>query len=165
MWVSQFADGKHKDVLVVDERLLIDAAYRTRIWGRARGTGPVAPAQGFAAALGKASPRPVYLSMGLGSAVISPIRNELYVTGLAMRYSVVPMNNIPLLESHWGSFKKAMNAGPLSRNYLVPGAILLAHYRAKGDEARASRMEHELRSMAERLGATNSLIKTGVLAH
>lgn len=165
LWVGQYADGQRTDVLVVDERLLADAAYRTRIWGRAKASGPVAPEQGFAAALGKASPRPVHLSLALGPAVLAPLSAELYVTGIAMRYSVVPVDNIPMLEARWGKFSKALDAGPLSRNYLVPGSVLLAHYRAIGDEARASALELELRRMAERLGATNSMIKSGVFAH
>ncbi|MCB0770227.1 MAG: hypothetical protein KDC00_07460, partial [Flavobacteriales bacterium] len=165
LWVGQYADGQRNDVLVVDERLLADPAYRTRIWGRAKASGPVAPEQGFVAALGKASPRPVHLSLALGRAVLAPMSTELYVTGMALRYSAVPVENIPLLEARWGRFRKALDAGPLSRNYLVPGSVLLAHYRAIGDEARASALESELRRMAERLGATQSMIKSGVFAH
>ncbi|MEZ4740160.1 MAG: hypothetical protein R2818_12605 [Flavobacteriales bacterium] len=165
MWVEQFANGRRKDVLVVDQRLLIDPLYRTRIWGRAKAAGPVPQADGFIAALGRSSPRPVFLSLGLGARMMAPLSNDLYVTGLAMRLSTSPVENIPRLEERWGRFKKAMDAGPLSKNYLVPGAVLLAHYRKIGDEARASRLEAELRTMAARLGATNNMIKSGVFAH
>ena len=62
--------------------------------------------------------------------------------------------------------KKTMAAGPLSRNYLLPGSILLQKYRSEPtDEKRASQLEFELRAMAGKLGATQDLIKAGVLAH
>lgn len=61
--------------------------------------------------------------------------------------------------------KKPMDAGPLSRNYLLPGAILLNQYRRSGDETRASLLEHELRSMAAATGATQDLYKLGILQH
>jgi hypothetical protein len=82
-----------------------------------------------------------------------------------MRYSTIPIDNIPLLESRWAAFRKPMDAGPLSQNYLLPGSVLLLHYRAIGDEPRASRLEYELRDLAQRVGATNALFRSGVLAH
>lgn len=165
LWVEQFANGKHKDMLVVDERLLADPGYRAKIWAHARARGKVSTEAAFIPSLASATDRPVYLSLSLGQNALSPLRDKLYVTGLAMRYSERGMDNIPLLESRWDRLKKPLDAGPLSRNYLVPGAVLLTHYRALGDEARASRLEHELRSMAERLGATSALINSGILQH
>ncbi len=165
LWVEQFADGKRKDLLVVDERLLADPAYRLRIWERVKAKGVVSGESGFIANLSNASERPVYLSLSLGQATMMPLKDKLYVTGSAMRLSNTAVDNIPLLESRWDRLRKPMDAGPLSRNYLVPGAVLLTHYRTIGDEARAARLEHELREMAKRLGATSTLIKTGVLTH
>jgi hypothetical protein len=165
LWVGQFADGKRKDLLVVDQRLLVDPAYRMRIWGHAKATGPSPGEAGFISSLAAATERPVFVSLALGRAVLEPLKNKLYVTGLAMRLSATPIDNIPILESRWDRLRKPMDAGPLSRNYLVPGAVLLEHYRTIGDEARAARLEFELREMAKRLGATSALIKSGVLAH
>ena len=165
LWVEQFANGKHPDMLVVDERLLADAAYRMRIWDRTKARGTVAAETGFIANLAAATDRPVYLSLALGSKAMAPLKDKLYVTGLAMRLSNGPVDNIPMLEARWDRLKKPLDAGPLSRNYLVPAAVLLTHYRTIGDEARASRLEHELRGMAERLGATSTLVKSGILQH
>jgi len=165
LWVEQFAEGKRKDVLVVDERLLVDPAYRARIWERSAARGEVPAADRFISELGASAQRPIFLSLAVGQSAMAPLRERLYVTGLAMQLSASPIDNIPLLESRWDRFKKALDAGPLARNYLVPGAVLLTHYRTIGDEARASRLELELRDMAKRLGATDSLIKSGVLAH
>lgn len=165
LWVEQFANGRHTDVLVVDERLLVDPGYRTRIWARAKAAGVVPEEADFIKVLAASSQRPVYLSLSLGAKSMEPLKVQLYVTGLAMRVSATPIQNIPLLEARWDRLKKPMDAGPLSRNYLLPGAVLLNHYRAIEDEARASRLELQLRGMAKALGATNALIQTGVLAH
>ncbi|MBX2971662.1 MAG: hypothetical protein KF797_01030 [Flavobacteriales bacterium] len=165
LWVEQFANGRQKDVLVIDERLLVDPAYRMRIWERTKARGDVSGQPGFIANLAAATNRPVYLSLALGNAAMAPLKERLYVTGLAMRLSSTPVDNIPLLEARWDRLKKPLDAGPLSKNYLVPGAVLLTHYRAIGDETRASRLEHELRGMAQKLGATSTLVKSGILEH
>ncbi len=166
LWTEQFADGKRKDVLVVDERLLVDPAYRARIWDRteARGSVPTT-GEGFAAVLERATDRPVFLSLALGQDAAAALRDKLYVTGLAMRLSSTPVDNIPQLALRWKRMNKAMDTGPLAQNYLLPGAVLLKHYRDAGDETEASRLEHELRGMAERAGATQRMIKSGVFQH
>jgi hypothetical protein len=165
LWVEQFANGRQKDVLVVDERLLGDVAYRTRIWERTKAKGAVAAQAGFIGSLANATSRPVYLSLALGQQAMAPLKDRLYVTGLAMRWSSTPVDNMPLLEARWERMRKPLDAGPLSKNYLVPGAVLLTHYRHIGDEARAARLELELRAMAKSLGATSNLVKSGILQH
>jgi hypothetical protein len=62
--------------------------------------------------------------------------------------------------------RKDPGAGPLSRNYLLPGSILLQRARAQADgETAASQLEFELRTLAKAMGATQDLIKAGVLTH
>lgn len=165
-WAKQYADNVRKDLLIVDERLLVDAAYRQRIWTNAGAYGN-APEAGtaFISALGEATTRPVFLSLALGPDVAKSLREKLYVTGLAARYSNTVLDNVPILEKNWRTMKKATDAGPLSRNYLLPGSVLLMHYRALGDEEKASLLEHEIRQLADTLGATNNLIRSGVLQH
>lgn len=165
LWVEQYANGRSKDLLVVDVRLLADPAYRAQVWQRAKAGGAVTAEKDFIGSLAMATTRPVYISLALGAEVMAPLKERLYVTGLAMRLSPTPIDNMPLLEARWDRLKKPLNAGPLSRNYLVPGSVLLTHYRSIGDEPRASRLEHELRTMAKQLGATNALLRSGVLPH
>ena len=166
LWAKQAADGVRTDVLVVDDRLLVDAAYRQRIWEKARAKGTVpAQAGGFLERLALATDRPVYLSLALGPQRAGAMRDKLYVTGLAARYSAEPLDNIPALAKCWSAMAKATDAGPLSRNYLLPGAVLLQHYRTVGDEKNAALLEHELRELAQRLGATDRMIRSGVFQH
>lgn len=166
LWTEQFASGKRKDVLVVDERLLIDPDYRARIWARAKARGRVpASAEGFIATLETSTDRPIFLSLALGQDAAATFRDKLYVTGLAMRLSSKPIDNIPQLAQRWKRMHKSLDTGPLAQNYLLPGAVLLKHYREVGDETVAARLEHELRSIAERTGSMERMYKSGVLQH
>ncbi|MFN3875532.1 MAG: hypothetical protein ACK4L7_06435, partial [Flavobacteriales bacterium] len=109
--------------------------------------------------------RPVYLSLALGPEVAAPHAAQLHVAGLALRMAQGRCCDAEELRAAWKAMRKTTEAGPLSRNYLVPASALLLHYRAAGDERRASEMEHELRALAERLGATRELQANGILPH
>jgi hypothetical protein len=154
----QHADGQRRDVLVIDVRLLDDPAYRQRIWEKTRARGGV-PRVGdaFIPALADATERPLFLSPALGREGLGLPPERLYVAGLALRYSSQPVDNIPLLEQRWARMSKTTDAGPLSRNYLLPGSVLLMHYREVEDEKNASLLEHEVRGLARRLNATREL--------
>ena len=103
--------------------------------------------------------------MALGGRIDPSWEDELYVTGTAFRFSETPFDNIPVLEMRWVDLKKPMDAGPLSRNYLVPAVVLLKHFRAVGDEAGVARMERSVRALAQQLKVTNELYRTGILQH
>ncbi len=165
--VRQRLHDQRRDVLIVDQRLLADAAYRQRIWSEAKASGPVpAPGPAYARALLTATDRPVFLALSLDREWFDVFQGQLCATGIAFAINERNSCTTQTLEQRWGLMKKTTSAGPLSRNYLLPGSILLQHYRnAKPDEKRASQLEFELRSMAGKLGATQDLIKAGVLTH
>jgi len=166
LWTRQFADGKRKDVLVVDHRLLNDPVYRQRVWARCKAANTVPTSgDGFIEALAGATSRPVYVSPALGRDQLQPLKGRLYATGYALRYSTAPFRNMEVLAANWSRLSKTVQAGPLSKNYLFVGAILLNHYRGEENEAKAAALEHELRALAKRLGATESMIRTGVFQH
>lgn len=166
VWAKQFAEARRTDVLVIDIRLLEDAAYRQRSWVEAKAKGPVpGDADRFLVQLAATCQRPLFLSMALGPERVRVLEDRLHVSGITLRVGDPTPDQIAVLEQQWRTMNKALNAGPLSRNYLVPGAVLLKHYRMIGDEERAARMEHELRTMAKVLGETDRLYRTGLLQH
>jgi hypothetical protein len=165
LWTRQYADGFRKDVLVIDQRLLVDPAYRQRMWSRTRSRGPVPGSSQFVELLATSTSRPVYLSPALGPDIPATLMPSLYVTGMALRYSSAPFDNLKRLKENWVRLSKTTQAGPLSQNYLLAGSVLLKHYRDVGDESRAAALEHELRGLAKSLGVTDRLIKAGVLLH
>lgn len=162
----QVVDGIKADVLVVDQRLLADPAYRQRVWTEAEASGhPPGSGPEYARTMSRSTTRPVYLALSIDPGWTKALRGQLYATGLAFRVSPRPLDNLPLLEQRWGLLRKSPDAGPLSRNYLLPATMLLEHYRAVGDEAGSARMELELRRFADRIGATPDLYRAGILKH
>ena len=161
----QLRTGSRPDVLVVDVRALEDATYRQRVWNAASGTGTSpAAGPGWAEALANKGHRPVYLGLSLDRSWIDPLREELVLTGLAFRIGDAPVPPEELGRL-WNAMHRTPEAGPLSWNYLLPGSVLLRHYRAEEDEGRAAFTEQELRRIAGRVGATNTLYQLGVLEH
>lgn len=164
--VRQFAEGRRPDVLLVDHRLLEDPSYRARIWQRAKARGAVPPDEvSFPERLLHSCDRPLYFSLALGRGWAETYADRLHITGLAMRLSESPCCDPKALEATWKAMSKTVNAGPLSRNYIIPAVVLLKHHRSQGDEERASAMEHEVRQLAQQLGITRDLQAAGILAH
>lgn len=165
--VRQRSHDQRRDVLIVDQRLLADATYRQRIWSEAGARGPVpSPGPAYARALLGATNRPVFLALSLDREWFDAFSGQLCATGIAFAINGRSGCSTHTLEQRWAQMTKTMAAGPLSRNYLLPGSILLQKYRSEPtDEKQASQLEFELREMAGKLGATQDLIKAGVLAH
>lgn len=164
--VRQYAEGERRDVLVIDLRLLSDGDYRSQAWRRAgaKGDAPSTP-DGFLGKIHLATARPVHLSLAVGRPIAAPLADHLHVTGLTLRLTAAECCEVKKLESVWKAMRKTRSAGPLSRNYVVPAAALLKHYRSAGDEAQASELEHELRRLASDLGMKRELIANGILQH
>jgi len=167
LWVRQHVEDQRKDLLVVDVRLLEDAAYRRAVWttGGAKGAVPANAESFLSRFVSSNTIRPVYLALSLGAERLAPFKQSTYSTGLALKYSTSPVDNLPLLEERWRRFAKPTAAGPLSRNYLLPASILLQHYRSTGNEAKAAQMEHELRRFATAIKSTSVLYTLGILEH
>ena len=165
--VQQRRHDVRRDVLVIDQRLLADPGYRTRVWREAGASGPV-PGGGpaFARALRTAGTRPVFLALSLDPDWFDAFPGELCATGIAFALRPDEQCRVADLAVRWEAMHKTTNAGPLSRNYLLPGAVLLRHYRNDPAlEGKAARLELELRTLGNALGATRQLIETGVLPH
>jgi hypothetical protein len=165
--VQQRRHDIRRDVLVVDQRLLADGDYRERIWREAGASGPV-PGSGpaFAQALRRAGPRPVFLALSLDRSWFDAFPGELCTTGIAFAVQPPGSCTMATLAERWAAMGRTSAAGPLSRNYLLPGAVLLQHYRnTPAGESQAAQLEHELRLLGTALGATRELIGTGILTH
>ncbi|MBK6408874.1 MAG: hypothetical protein IPF78_04080 [Flavobacteriales bacterium] len=164
--VEQVQRNDKPGVLIVDRRLLADPGYRQRTWQQADATGSV-PTAGpdFAKGLLRSGTRPVYFALSLDRNWLDAFKGQLHAVGAVFRVGPAKLNDDALLAQHWAAMKKPLDAGPLSRNYLLPGAILLHQYRSSGNEAGASLLEHELRQMAVATGATQDLYKLGILQH
>jgi hypothetical protein len=164
--VRQVQQQEKPDLLIVDRRLLADPSYRERTWRQAGATGPT-PSDGpvFAKKLLLSTSRPVYFALSLDRSWLDAFPGHLHAVGAAFRVGAPDAEDAAALARHWAAMKKPVNAGPMSRNYLLPGAILLRQFRGRNDEANASRLEHELRQIAAATGATQDLYSLGILQH
>lgn len=164
--VAQVQSGNKPGVLIVDRRLLADAGYRQRTWQQAGANGPVpAYSPDFVKGLLRSTTRPVYFALSLDRGWLDAFQGQLHAVGAVFRVGPAKAGDDVLLAEHWAVMKKPLDAGPLSRNYLLPGAILLHRYRISGDEDKVSKLEHELRQMAAATGATQDLYRSGILHH
>ncbi|MFZ1666044.1 MAG: hypothetical protein WBO28_08475 [Flavobacteriales bacterium] len=162
--VQQVQSAAKPGLLIVDQRLLADLSYRQRTWKQAGATGPVSAAgPDFAKGLLRSSTRPVYFALSLDRTWLDAFPGQLHAVGAAFRVGPAKLDDDALLAQHWAAMKKPMDAGPLSRNYLLPGAVLLGQYRAAGEKAKATALEAELERMAKATGALKDLQKAGVL--
>lgn len=165
--VLQRLQDQRRDVLIVDQRLLEHPHYRERVWKASKASGPVpAAGPGFVKAMKATTTRPVFLALSLDRSWFDAFPGGLSTSGIA--FEVMPARSTRTtaeLDERWTGMTKTLLAGPLSRNYLLPGAVLLRRLRSDGNERRAAQVEHELRVLAKSLGATSELINAGVLAH
>jgi hypothetical protein len=107
--------------------------------------------------------RPVYFALSLDASWFHAFPGQLHAVGAAFRVGAPEASDPSILAAHWSRMKKPMDAGPMSRNYLVPGAMLLAQYRAQGDTIKAGALEAELRKMADATGGLDQLRQAGVI--
>lgn len=178
--VRQLQHSLRPGVLLVDRRLLADAAYRTRIWRELGRPWPV-PADGppFARALAtepkqsgpeepprrgtQAQARPVYFALGLDRSWLDAVHGQLHAVGAAFRVGPPDAADAANLARNWARMKKPLDAGPMSRNYLVPGAMLLKQLRQQGQAEEADTLEQELGRMAAATGAAGQLQQLGII--
>lgn len=167
LWVEQHALSLRPDVLVVHQAALPDDSYRALVWrkSRAEGSVPGPEVADFVRALATRSPRPVYLAPSCDRQLLNTLRKDLYLTGLAMRYSTSRVDNLPKLKAVWPTLRKNTQAGPMSRNYVLPAITLRDHYLAIGDEKNYALMDAELLQLARSTGTINRLYELGILKH
>lgn len=153
LWMLQDVHGLRPDVQVLNRHLLREAAYRDF---RLRQLGlpsfsPAGPA--FDAALVRhlaRGTRPVFVALTVSPAAIEALRADLYVTGLASRYSPTRYDNIPVLRRQVETAFRLDDLRlslrplptydislPLRQAYLMPLLTLHRHYLEVQDSARA----------------------------
>lgn len=157
----QYALAVRQDVSVLSFQWLQDPNYRSRIleteglsWIPANST-----LQEFLYKLvhpsPKASPKPVYFGSMTNKEVLQTDRDKLYLTGLALKYSGVPFDNLANLRYNFEnrfrtdylelSFEPEKDPATVARvnlNYLPAVLMLYRHYGTAGEFTKADRMQN-----------------------
>jgi tetratricopeptide (TPR) repeat protein len=103
---------------------------------------------------------PVYLALTLPPEQIEKYRKNLYLTGLAMKYSTSSIENIPSLVYNWENLflkNQISSVHELNRNYLLPLIQLYSYYKNKGDIEKSDQVRSYILSIAKLTGQEDKI--------
>lgn len=163
VWLLQHALAVRPDVRVLNLSLLKNDTYRARIT-RLPGFEFIPAEAGYDAFLqvvmSEKNTLPTYFGVLLDKARLAAIQNDLYLTGLALKYSPRSFDNVATLRNNYENrfrldylrLDLAPESAPellsqLNLNYLPAFMLLYAHYRSAGETTKAA----ELRDLTLRI--------------
>lgn len=154
IWMHQNVKNVRTDVTILNVDLLGIDTYRTKMLTKLNVKSRVdynADRVGFIKSIAKENPSiPIYFALTLSPAVLKGLSDHLYLTGLALKYSPKPLENIPLLKDNWEQkFRVASlddthsisKVKKINNNYILPIMLLSMNYKAQGDSQQAKRLE------------------------
>lgn len=103
---------------------------------------------------------PVYISLAAPSAWIDTLDDQLYCTGLAFKYSEVPLANVKLLYGSWwkNCLKDHIYSGyALNANYLMPLALIVSYAKDIRRKTEAKEIKGIYSRIAKSVGAKEQL--------
>lgn len=108
------------------------------------------------------SSRPLYLTLTVPPDDIKKYSDNLYCTGLAMKYSKTPLDNLAVLSSNWERlFDKTtlQSSESLNKNYLVPLVLLRDYYSQKGNTSAKAETSQQIEQIATVFGLSKVIQK------
>lgn len=101
------------------------------------------------------SNKALYLSLTVPPDDIKKYSSNLYCTGLAMKYSKTPLDNLPVLATNWEKLfdKSALQSSDnLNKNYLVPLVLLKDYYSQTGNATGKAEASQQMEQVATSFG-------------
>lgn len=173
-WLLQDVRAIRTDVTVINVPLLQIDSYRDYSFKRIGAEVPARLPEKSSAEyssvllrsiLANKQQRPVHFAVSLGHEAAAPFENDLYLTGLASRYSKEKIDNIALLRKNVeknflvDELRQQLSDDPsqtvmdlMCQNYLVPFLSLYNHYKTSGDLAAMEKTETLIMNIARRSG-------------
>lgn len=173
LWVLQSVHNENGDITVLQLDLLHKEHYFNRMmapfklkkgaYHRFIADKPAFFRELAAAKHGK----PVYLSLTVDQQIISNIAPLLYNTGLAMKLSSAPFDNLTTLKANWNSFDLPDFSAPsgnqdlnrMTGNYIMPMGLMYRKAIAMGDSAEAEKIKEKMLNLAKSAGKLNEMEK------
>jgi len=166
LWVLQHTFGERTDITLLQMDLLHREHYFNRVmkpFPLRRGAyqrflrNKAAFFRELADASGK---HPVFLSLTLDNQILNASAPILYNTGLAMKLSVLPFNNMEVLAENWSRFElkhpEAIPRNPelakMMGNYLFPMALLYRQAQATGQDEEGDELRRLMTILARNAG-------------
>ena len=154
IWIHQNVKNVRKDVTILNVDLLGVDAYRDKKLKALGVTSKVSYNSdriGFIKSIAKENPsKPIYFALTLTPDAIQGVKEHLFLTGLALKYSPKAIDNIPLLKKNWensfqvASLDKAQTNSlvkKMNNNYILPLMLLSMSYKAQGNTEQSMRLK------------------------
>jgi hypothetical protein len=164
LWVLQEVKGIRTDVTVLNTDLLGVDAYRKaklEAVGLSSSHDPKTSKTSFLKSIAKSNTSaPVYFGLTVEPSALKAMKGELFVTGLAMKYSPNGMNNLQVLQTNWETTFKAdylektgstSTIRKMNMNYVLPLLMLGSLYQKQGNVMK----EKEVQELAYQLAKAN----------
>lgn len=175
VWLLQYALGVRSDVRVLHLNLLEDGTYRDRIIRQENlqfiPTGSTLSEFLRGCVSGK-NEIPTYFGVMLDKNRLETAKNNLYLTGLALKYSLRPFDNVATLRNNYENrfrldyLKLEMTpesdpatVAQLNLNYLPAFLLLYRHYSGAGESEKAEQL-HDLILRIGRAGNREAEVRT-----
>ncbi|MEO0779084.1 MAG: hypothetical protein AAFW73_25075 [Bacteroidota bacterium] len=171
-WVLQSVKGFRRDVEVINSSMLAMPVYRNRVFADL-GIPALEIEEGAVGGwtelqltifqhLQRHTDRPLYLAISVDSKLRNKLENNLYLVGMALRYSEREFDNLPHLRQYYeqemrtDAFGESLHPDPAAAvlprsnlNYLPALIRLLQHYRETEETTWALRVKKHIRQIAE----------------
>lgn len=187
LWLLQDVRGVRTDVTVLNISLLTIDNYRNAQFKKLGAVTPGPKAESWPldatgqmqidklcvkAIIEGSHKRPVYFAISCGEDLLKPYENNLYLTGLANKYSESKMDNMAVLRKNFeqlflldhlrqslASDRSEGVMALMNQNYLAPLLTLYNHYEASGEMNRKAETEVLVRSIAKQSGRESEILK------
>lgn len=186
LWLLQDVRGVRTDVTVLNVSLLTLDNYRNAQFKKLGAVTPGPKAESWPldgagqmqidklcvkAVIEGSHKRPVYFAISCGEDLLKPYENNLYLTGLANKYSETKMDNMAVLRKNFeqlflldhlrqplASDRSEGVMALMNQNYLAPLFTLYSHYAASGETNRKAETEALIRNIAKLSGREREIL-------
>lgn len=175
VWHLQQGIGFRKDIIVLNASLLMISEYRKKVFQELGISALKEDKEDFSDQndvlkfqkylikylCQNSAKRPVYISLTEDSIYTGMVKNDLYITGLVLKYSDSRIDNIAILQKNFEQnylldYQKISLVpdatgglvGKINGNYLLPMLKLYEHYVLSGEKAKAE----NIRKLAVKIG-------------
>ena len=149
IWIHQ-QNKIRTDITILNTDLLGDDSYRKKKMlelGITEELNYNADRKAYMKSIAKNNPqKPIYFGLTVSPALIKEIKAELYLTGLALKYSRSTIENIPILQGNWENKFNTLSLNKehtnstvrkMNMNYMLPLLLLSETYNSQGNESQA----------------------------
>jgi formylglycine-generating enzyme required for sulfatase activity len=179
IWLLQYALDIRQDVSILNLELLEDNHYRNKVIPQnsklkylPEGSNLQDMLKSLLSDQSKEGGNPLYFSMLLNKEQIKTDQKNLYLTGLALKYSARVFDNVAMLRSNYENLFRTdyldlplqpesapETVAALNLNYLPAFLLLHKHYESSGDLVKAEKLKNRSIQIA-RLGGREAEIRS-----